>query len=313
MPAAFQFGAPVAQQIHANGQDVLDVLMYNWGVNVKDAYPPILASDGVTALDSPGFPFTPQAITIGPRSTIDRAFVAWNYQAKTSVQTRTVVRVVSIDAPLLWPQTAGVGHISSTDSDPLIARAQFNNLLYVTPHVFPTGVTEAASPGSGVQEGYMSTLLPEQILKADGTAEDFYQQGGDASVLLPILHLQFHLKPGSIVQPIRRFPYVNGFRQAILDPNVEELMTGWPIYGRKSIGLQVSSSIAGTTFRIAALRNVNRNYRIQETTEGEQTSTAADESLRFRFCDLAADYLLLYATAPNGASRTVSATIQAYD
>ena len=313
MPASFQFAAPIPNQINANGQDVVDVLMYNWGTNIKDCYPPILAADGITPLNSPNFPFSPAGVTIGPRSQVDRAFVSWNYQARTPVQTRTMVRVLSLDAPLLWPQTSGSGGLLSTAADPVIATAQTNGLLYVTPHVFPTGVTEAANPGFGIAEGYMSTLLPEQYLKADGVLSPFYSQAGDARVQLPILHLQFFLKPSALATPIKRFPYVNAFRDSPLNPDEEQLMWGWPIYGRKTIGLMVSSSIAGTTIRIAALRNINRNYRIQETTEGQKQTAANDESLRFKFCDLAADYLLLYATAPAGASRVINATIAAYD
>lgn len=315
MPASFQFGAPVAEQINANGQDVVDVLMYNWGVNVKDSYPPVLFDDGVTVKDinNPDFPFTPQAIMIGPRSTIDRAFVAWNYQAGSGIQTRTMVRVLSLDAPLLFPQTSGEGGIKATDADPIIAGAQGRGLLYVTPHVFPVPIAESANPGGGIQEGYMTTLLPDQILRTNGSAQDFYDQSGSSRVMLPILHLQFYLKASGLAQPIKRFPFHNAMQLDILDPNTEELLMGWPVYGRKTIAFQVSSAAADTTIRIAALRNVQRNYRIQETTEGEKTLATANVSERFRFCDIAADYLLLYASTPSIAPRTVKATIAAYD
>lgn len=309
--ASFQFGAPVAQQINANSQDVVDVLMYNWGVNIKDSYPPVLSSNGVTVLNSPAFPFTPTAVMIGPRSQIDRCFIAWNYQSGPQVQTRTVVRVLSAEAPLLFPQTTNVGHISSTDADPIIATAQARGLLYVTPHVFPVTVTEADSPGSNA-EGFMTTLLPEQYMKADGSLQAFLSQTtGDHQGELPLLHLQFFLKPSPLAQPTKRFPYHNAVSIPATDDG-EHLLWSWPVYGRKTISLQVRSSLANIPIRVAALRNVQRNYRIQETTEGEQTSTVVNGSMKFRFCDLAADYLLLYATR-DGVNSTITATIAAYD
>jgi hypothetical protein len=76
----------------------------------------------------------------------------------------------------------------------------------------------------------------------------------------------------------------------------------------------------GSVVRLAALRNVNAFLDgggnaicpVQETTEGQKTSTAVNESMRFQLCEPLADWLAIYVT-PGADGSTMAYTITASD
>ncbi len=321
MPAFF-IGNLSPEQTNSTAQEVFEVLMFDWGTNVLDSFPPVLNPSG-TARDSPGLPFTPQAITLGPRSTIDRCWVSWNPEQKGTSE--SAVRTLSRDTPLMLSNAAGqTGRgVSSTDPNlpflSLVEIAQGQGILYVTPHLEPRAITENNNPGIGFPQGFETTLLPTSYIKADGTTTaNFYNPGVNIGILRPTCHLQFWAKASAAMSaPTKRAPWHNSFKFGPAGaPDVEDLLLGIPVYGRKSINLTMSSDSAGTIFRIAALRNVQRFVLSQEATiglKGNITPLAANESVNFSFCDLGADYLMLYATTTGGVGTGPIATVAAYD
>src|SRR5690606_1035346 len=59
----------------ARGHDVFSVLLDRWGTANTDRFPPVLGGR-----PHPSFPYSVQGIALGPRSTVDRAWVSWNTQ-----------------------------------------------------------------------------------------------------------------------------------------------------------------------------------------------------------------------------------------
>ena len=283
----------------ARGHDVFDVTLVQWGMTISDSYP--IAS----ATGTKGFPITPQAVMIGPRSTVDRCWVSWNTQRPIPGTPMYLTRELSVDSPLFFAMPANERGVLTTAPTSLITDAQDKNMLMF----FPTTPISFA-PMLDAPPGIRSTVTPATYAKADGTVVAF----GPDNISRPVLELRFFLKPGFCIPSTKRMPFFdwgtyNGLPVAV---GVEYAAGYIPTFGRKNIVLQATSNKVGTTVRVAALRNANPDKPLQETTEGLKTTVAVNESLRFQFCDPAADWIIIYA-AKTDVNADFTFNIVAYD
>lgn len=297
-----------------NSQDVFDVVLFNWGTNSGDRYP--LALDPATLAQlaaSTGFPWSPAAVTLGPLSTVDRAYLSWDSlttgRAGTSLGPRygrnsAVVRVVAKDCPVFFPLSAGVTPVSS-NQDCLDA------LQLKTLFAWPKCVMNP-------QLGLQTTVLPATYATVLGAVNPFFQDGlppvtGLPQFTTPTLHLQFHRRVPEFAPGSKRMPLVIESAYAGVANNAEQPVAAIPIFGRKSVIVSFSSTLAGQSFRVATLRGLTDNLSVpQETTEGTVVIANAATADKVKITDPTSDYLLLYTTG-TGAAYTITFTVMAVD
>jgi len=301
-------GSLTPEQAIARGQDVVDVLLQDWGSSVDDAYP-ILTASGVLGLS-----FTPAAVMIGPWSTVDRCWATWNSQSNGLGFERGVIKPLSVDTPISFalpgnntgtPIRTGLINPDAPDT------AQFYNELFF----FPQLVTPQSGSVLDVPPGTQSALQPTQYVKTDGSTSNF----GPDNIARNCLHLRFFLKAGVIPFSTKRFPYQvdSGDVFNTLPAGAEYALVYVPIFGRKKIVVRCAANKAGAVFRVGMLRNSNASSGlymtpVYETTDGEKTATVANTSLKFEFCEPLADWMVLYVTPALNAT-AVNFTVTAYD
>lgn len=269
----------------ARGHDVFDLIIGGWGTTADDRWPAQNRFSNALGLD-----ISPAGIAIGPESTVDRCWISWDPAKKVTEATeetsQTLVRCITNERPLMFSQPAGRKEAFNTGTP---AGAIERALMFVFPTYGPPNTTGQAWPEPGT---IAQTLSPDGYYRADGTFNN-----GFSPTVPPQLHLQFLLKRDVLPPTGKRAPFNafggNGFLL--------------PTFGRRHIHVVASTSApTGGSFRLAALRGVHNvpqsgptaHFRLQETTEGLKTTTAADESVHFNLCDPCADYTLLYVT-PN--------------
>jgi hypothetical protein len=302
----------------AQAQDAFEVVLEDWGTDATDRWPQT-SLGGLVANDQEGFQFSPKAISLGPRSTVDRVWMSWNTQKQwpppPSLQFEAFLqRLISLEAPMLFAQPAGRGIAPGTPpalTSPL-SNAMRLGLIYFFPTPAIPSTTAEFPTGSG---RIQSTLLPTNYTKVDGTVVLF--GAGDSSPYFdkPVLHLLFTLKENLPSPNTKRFPYNVQGSTSQLDPDfqAEYPVAFVPVYGRKSIVVGVSGSEAGMIFRIGGLRGLNQ-FGAFETTEGQKTAAAAFERVKFHFCDECLDYIVIYATsAAVNLATTTTFTVSACD
>ena len=298
--ALFTITVLTPEEAVARGHDAFDVILSNWAGSALDTYP--VVNSGARQAS---FPFTPQAVIIGPESTVDRCWFSWNSQKPNiaSFIPENLTRQLSVDSPLFFSQPANKG-IITTGGAPSV-KGMTANLLYAYPTLPINAIPYINNPA-----GIPSTVIPATYLKADGAVTNFF-----ADYQLPVLHLRFFLKGGLSMPPAKRAPQftqlpVNG--GFVFGAGVEVQFAAIPVYGRKNIILQMRATTAAATFRVAALRGTNPTTALQETTEGLKTTVLANESVRFHLCDPAADWLFLYVN-PSVDATDCGFTLAAYD
>lgn len=297
----------------ARSADIWDVWVNSWGTRIVPNPPTFLGPDSYPYLDQAGIPDSIAGIAIGPESDVDRVWITFNATKDLANVSRTMdlIREVSVNQPLLFTQAAKqVGSpLLWTDSP---QQAQQSNQFYVFANVAREG-----------QARVTSTELPVSYLKTDFTTADFNVAPPAINFRLyqPRLQLRFLLREG-ILPTAKRGPALygalNGESTAIT--NVEATIVMLPIYGRKSIGIQMRNVLAGSanddiTFRVAVLRTLNYGTVVQEETVGLKTVTAdgnGQASTSFSICNPNASYLILYATAADNG-RITGWTVQAED
>lgn len=304
----------------STGQDIFEVVVEDWGTDSTDRWP-LGAAGGMVTADQRGFPFTPAAVVLGPRSTVDRVWLSWNTFKKWPLGSgfqQFLYRTLSVDNPIVYSLPAGNGVLNSAlVGDTPIGAAFTQGLIYFFPGMSPTDPDFPV--GSGLVQ---STFLPATYIKADGTVGTFGSNPlGTALFDTPVLHLQFVTNKAVPQLPTKRFPYQarsSGGNTTIGNLQDEYAVAFIPTFGRSKITVQMDGSEAGMVFRVGALRALNNSvaagFLCHETTEGEKTAAAANESVKFQFCDICADYIVLYATsAAVNLGTTTNFTVTAYD
>ncbi len=314
--ATSQLSIAFPEQALSKSSDIFEVLLTDWGTDPSDRWPLSLVS--TATVDQPTFPITPSGVCIGPRSTVDRAWLSWNTQEKWTQDifgeafSQFLSRPLSLEQPIYFAVPAkNTGTLESPLTNP-IGTAMSRNLFYAFPQM-PLNFPQATVPG--ISE---STTVPAEYMTALGDVLPFLS--GDWYSVTPLLHLQFLFKPG-LTPPTKRLPWnVKMGQSAGSTPGVEVPIFQVPTFGRKHIHITCSGSEAGIAYRVGALRGLRNTtdptYVQQESTEGLKgvtTAFAANEACHFHLCDPCADYVTLYATLTVALATSISFQVTATD
>jgi hypothetical protein len=307
------YGFPITDAL-ARSQEVFEVDVIAWGNTIASSgsvrWPPI---------GQRGIPSSLAAIAIGPRSTIDHAWVTWSREKEINVSSESgpqplisSARYLSSEAPLLYTQRAAPGTATNVPfpqpASEVIANerdAMRRGALYVYP-VGPSGpfgnvIGNAATGGS--------TLLPTQYVDQFNTVRQFSTVGGFEP---PFLQLTLYLKPPAFGPYPKRAALVRNTRFGSgFAPAAQHLIALLPIYGRKHVRIQALSSAnfgpAPTgVFSLYAglLRNVNPSDLIMlggapvfEAPGGAILANPVGTVATLEITNPNADYLALYISA----------------
>lgn len=299
--ATSQITVWVPEQAVARAHDIFEVMLADWGTASTDCYPDAQTSQ-------PSFPITPVGVAIGPRSTVDRCWVAWNTQqawagALGASFAEFLTRPLSVGQPLYFGTPAKDGPVISAPGN--IRTAMAEQLFYVFPRMSTT-------PWPSTTGHIESTALPATLIKWDGTVVNFTAAEAFES---PTLDLQFILKPGLPPPPTKRFPYNAQLSGSIGPALTEVAVARFPTFGRKHVHITASSPQANVVYRVCSVRGLNNNVLNvpRESVDGLKTVVNASESVHFHLCDPCADYVTLYATPSVALAQVVSVFITAYD
>lgn len=319
------------------GHDIYEILYTNWGVVGSPAtYGDVSFPNASTANSGPALalPTSIAGLMIGPRSTVDRAWVTYALQLVPGAPSPSAivtdrVRRLSVDSPLLYTIAAAKGKIATSQANPPDAfLSQYQSgLFYVMaarnpqeadagfPYSYDMTASQASRPAQ--QE---TTVLPTIIKKANGTSTQTF--GFDANVggtifMPPTLHLIAFLKSPQVVPPAKRFPLITSGNYALSGAVVAEICVAQiPIFGRKRVVVSSYAQAAGgganTTLRCAIVRAVNQsNNFVYE--DSSQTSTASTGSCQITYDNPCGDYLMIYANGVSTAAIAGRWAVSAYD
>lgn len=300
------FNVDEAQQ---RGVDVYEVLVTDWGR--ADLPTPV-----ITWPPAGSIPVSLAGIAIGPRSTVDRAFVSYNLQKQRLVgidpDTTDRIRRLSLDSPLIFTQAANPRSIYTTDANVIDQMTQKGMLQIFSYLKTPTDTFEFPD----IQD---TTILPGVYIDVNGNERDWLNPG--LPILTPTLHLYLYLKAPPSYVPPKRFPLqISGFKDSNTPEGAEALIANIPTFGRKTIQLMIRGDNAGgaTTydFRIGALRAIAPTDPFYEQPlDGTTTPVAAGVPTILSSCagvNTVADYVNIYAT-PHGGVGVIDWTLTAYD
>jgi hypothetical protein len=292
---AFTFAQAVAL-----GHDVYEVMVTDWGLQLPGAPAPsafvnTLWPPPTNNLVQPGLANSLAAVAIGPRSTIDRCLVTYNLQGPKTVvvPAQDRARRLAVGSPLLFTQAANpearANPVLNVADNQTIAQA-----LYVW-----SGQTKTISVGTAATLNDVEGLLVDekiQYVAADGSGlKDLFPVSIVApNQERPTLHLLLYPKLPALYPPSTRTPMVRKGSTLITGAGEVRLAT-LPVFGRKHIDVQLSCAVNNTTFRIGALRALTNvaaaNIEVQEVS----VLVVAGTPVNYRFSDLGADYLIIYA------------------
>lgn len=319
------------------GHDIYEILYTSWGVVGNPAtYGDVSFPNASTANNGPvvSIPTSIAGLMIGPRSTVDRAWVTYSLQLEPGrpVPAPTVtdrVRRLSVDSPLLYTIAAAKGKIASSQANPPDAfLSQYQNgLFYVMAALNPQeadagfkysyDMTTSQASRAAQQE---TTVLPTLIKKSSGAGNQTF--GFDANVggtifMPPTLHLIAFLKAPQVVPPSKRFPLITSGNYTLSGAVVaEQCVAQIPIFGRKRVVVSSYAAVSGggatSTLRCAVVRAINQsdNFVYEDSS---QTVTTSNGSCQISLDNPCADYLMVYANGVSGAAINGRWSVSAYD
>lgn len=293
--------------------DVYDLIIFGWGEDFQGGFP----RDAYPAFTEPGLSDSIAGIAIGPKSDVDRCWITINpgKTVNATNQPWALTREVSIGNPLLFEQptkkAAPLSTFPNYEILPMQTLAQSLGLAYIVPQalVSPTRVE--------------TTMLPLNYQKADFTNVDVLVDM-IGKITEPMLHLQLILNRNITVGTKRSTSREGNYTNVIGGINEDEVAIRMlPVFGRKQINVQVRAEhltdpTATVTVRCAVLRSLGANIVVQEETVGQKTADALGGcSFAFHLCDLAADYLIIYASssvaAPAPGARVTGYSVTSTD
>lgn len=270
------------QDAITRGLPVWEVLYENWGNAIAGAG----SNVAFPAIGSPSIP-TVYGVSIGPRSTVDRAFVSYDRQKVVS-SAYPYLRPVSVGAPLLFSQPAAATQPVSSN----MAAAPFSASSVA---VFNSPLTAAsASDGSGFQFSTFRNSL--------GATSTFGVGGVGAILVKPLLHLYFHLKP-DFVPPTQRAPFVSTAQ--VIVGGARELIASIPVCGRKRVFVTAVIAGSGCVFDVGLVQQTGTGAPVASVGEvlaGTATTTIANQPVRIVINPADADFVNLYTTAGGGGT-----------
>lgn len=313
----------------ARGHDVFEVVFTNWGISPNN--PPTVLAD-FTNLQypqpgNPGLPATLAGIAIGPKSTVDRAWVTFNLGKRADVTQPVdgynLIREVSVTSPLVFTQASNPNQSNNPlDPDDPVKTLTEKGALYVFPFVDrpntpPPGgsAVQIINPGSSLATPRNdSTVLPKRYRDANGTLHNFRNSlvpSLTAPVFVPpTLHLVCYLKNPYHYPPTARAPLQYRGQGAIeangldLTPP-EKLIVSLPTFGRRRIAIEMHmnansnpAEVGNANFRAGGIISMGQLEEIQEVTLASQTNVAPGVPALLDINVQGVDYLNLYAACP---------------
>jgi len=310
----------------ARNEEVYEVEFTRWGTR--------LGAPGATSpqenlqFPPPGARPIPSSVAvaaIGPRSTVDRCWITWDRQKILNVPPADVVnpdpvismpRIVTCDAPLLFPQ--------STKVAPSLPATQswWDAMQFGTAYVFPWG----PKPGiNTLAQGLGATPHGGKF----GTTTGFYT--GQTLVTLsgaeipfapeeePFLQLLLYTKPPLFAPPTRRAAMLRSKVWSAVDDT--DIVAIYPIFGRKRVGISlISHSFSGVPaktcdYTIGIIRNVNEDPFFEraplfEVKAAEALGVPGETGINIQLNNQCADYVVVHISTranPAGGALTVVA------
>jgi hypothetical protein len=261
----------------ALGLPVWEVLVSNWGDTRA-------ASNGDVAFPAIGLPALPtvHGVSIGPRSMVNRAYVAYDRQ-KNITAPYSYLREVSVEAPLLFTQPAAGGAVFAPNVFPPFSAASVAVLN-----------SQVGAPVAGVDDpGNDSFSIGANYISAAGAATAFGTNGG-AVWVPPLMHLYFHLTPFGAQVPTKRPRDVHSARINVVT-GAERPVAQVPVCGREKLFIQVTSAAAGNTdFRIGLIPLIRT---AREVTVATAAAVPANTPTRFVVNPAKADFVMIYANS----------------
>lgn len=295
------------------GQDVYEVLVYGWGTALPQCrqWPP----EGL-----PGLATSVAGIAIGPRSTVDRAWLSYNLMKPRALPfipgVTDRLRRLSVDTPLIFPQAnmPNGRNQPGAQNDP-VATQTISGALYV--------FAEQNIPGAlgplPIEFAYPvvsdTTVLPGNYTDVHGVNRIMFSDAAGAAPntsMFPLLHLYFYLKTPINYVPPKRFPLEVQKVGTAIAAGSEKLLAQIPTFGRKYIRIMMMCSVTAN-FRIGALRGIQEQNGMQEQPVDQALAVPANTPTILGSCAVAdfADYTNLYVTTT--APGTAIFQVTAYD
>lgn len=289
-------------------QSVWELLVSDWGAE----------SGGVKSFPlSGGFSLgSVAAIAIGPRSSVDRCWAVWDMQKIVANSTLwDYLRRISVGAPLCFAQPGNQGPAASAV-------------------LLGTGSIEiyASLAGLPAYNQYLidSTQYRDTYLKANGSSGVFGPTAtiahavGPATATMwmdPLLHLLFYLTPPTLPPPTKRFPLSARGQVQAGTQGVEQLVAQIPIFGRKTVRVQVQVNPGSVTadtadVRVAVIPNVYNDgggLTPQEDTMATDAAVVYGKAAAHTLTDVHADYLMVYVKPNTAQSPNVNVNVVATD
>lgn len=293
-------------------QEAWDLLISNWGD--MTGFAPADATQQFPAQLAPGLT-TPAAIAIGPSSLVDRCWVAWDLQKLVANPALwDYLRRLSVGAPLTFSQPANIRQVLSA----ILLNA---GSLAIYPNI--GGLPENV-PGLRDSTDYRNTYL-----KANGVAGVFgpgatiTRAAGPATEtfwMAPFLHLVFYLRAPVAALPVKRAPM--HARQLVAAGSTaagEQLIAQIPIFGRKTVGVQIqpgSGGVETVSIRLAVISSLYNDggaLTPQEHTVHTATPVIYGNEIRHVITDSCADYLMVYVNPLTSNNPNVIVDVVALD
>lgn len=329
------------------GIDVYEVLYKDWGMTDPianpgqwDQWPPQNSASIAPSL---------AAVAIGPRSTVDRAWMTYNLQKNLQTLSGAAppterYRQFSVDAPLFFAQTA-TGNPGSTNYQGVGSPIPSVNQIFTMAQlgsmfVWPFSSLVGTDGTNFLDQGFADVYLPRMSttmyasntyldinlvsrpLKPPANGSIDVNSGEQLNWIGPVLHLLLYLKP-PIAMPTKRDPLKTTAAYAsTIAANAEGVIATVATFGRRSGNIMVIADQL-CDFRIAALRTPAYGLVLgtvldpaMEEAVDSAAGVAANTPVVLSPCQttaINADYIIIYCTPRGAGSPTVKFTLTAQD
>lgn len=291
--------------------EVWEVLITNWGDT--GAFSPDDHVVTFPILDDTHFPQSLQTVygvAIGPRSTVDRCWLAYDRQ-KNVTSLYPYFRPITVGVPLMFSQPAKIGQVVALPTTYPVTDVPS---LVIYNGQIPYSITAENEARGRIQyhEGIDYTHW-------DGQSGDPYTLGAHDGPtpatrlwVPPVLHLYFYLKPPIAAPPMKRIPLYSDFAHTFdTDPGGPQVMGLYPTFGRKSISVTCTTS-SDCNFYFGSIQQLNANgVPLYEHYIGKLDIVGTNVG-QFNFTQNAGDYLIVYAD-PQGDGENVYHQVTATD
>lgn len=301
------------EEAKKRGYDVYEVLFANWGVT---NYPATNFADmQFPQPGQPGIPASLAGIAIGPRSHVDRVWVSYDPLKKRNEkipgQPNGLLRVCSLDSPLMFAQAAGAPGVKNDPgavNDPALTLSDKGQL-----YIFPMSNRPAGDITFTFPSEQETTVLPPNYKDVNGATRVFGPRA-----LGPFLHLYLYLKvPPIALTYTKRAPLqISG--QIIIPPQEEgnEIVVAQiPTFGRRAIKVMMRTGIEAD-FRVGALRGISQLPGMYEQPVDQALLVPGGTPTVLSPCNECchyADYTNLYVTPRDPAGSVCDFQLTAYD